>query len=199
MKRKFDELNIDEGKKPPRKKRKLEDELKCPVSLCKFVYPVTLLCGHTFEHSSVKNQKKCPTCRSDIVIMPNVNYAFMNIIDIQFPGYKDRSKEKIKKDVSLNENFGLWAMEQIEINKLKVFYEYLGTIREDFLDDSIKRGRRTGVTRKVSVFIKAELEGHLEEFKMFLANNNFIISISHMLFGSRSNRICKVEWDILQS
>lgn len=116
---------------PTLKRLKLDEEITCPVLQEKFVFPVTLFCGHTIEHSSVEKLKDCPICRQ-VNLVKNIqpNYALMNIIDKIYPDYrKEIIKEKKIKDPRDNELKkvidGRDALRLIKINGDKMFGDML--------------------------------------------------------------------------
>ena len=51
----------DDG--PTLKRLKLDEEIICPILQEKFVFPVTLFCGHTIEHSCLERLNECPIYR----------------------------------------------------------------------------------------------------------------------------------------
>lgn len=91
------------------KKSKIEDdesclsELKCSITLEVFVVPITIECGHTFEHFAIKKYLleafSCPLCKAyceyDETLKPTL--AIINTINKIMPDYISTKKEESKE------------------------------------------------------------------------------------------------------
>ena len=130
MKRKLEEIKsqidvvISEIGEPPKKRRKVgpkEDCLICPVTKEVFVWPVTVSCGHTFEHSILEKVDKCPLCRKTVLHFGfSVNFTLIEIIDEKYPNYR---KEKVK-EFPLMFIGAIYHITQVD-NKRRILVEYL--------------------------------------------------------------------------
>lgn len=60
----------------------VNDPLKCPVCMNIFLFPVTLLCQHTFCRNCIQRPEVrcCPTCRLTMFISPNVNAVIEDLV-----------------------------------------------------------------------------------------------------------------------
>jgi len=175
MKRKQED---DNG--PDKKRRKIDESLTCSVTKERFVHPVTLLCGHTFEYSAVEKQEKCPLCREEIIMLPKLNYNLAGIIDEEFPGHRESNKyEGIP--VNQTESYGKAALKRAKMNQKKLFPEYFEKIKEKFLDGAISYGQLKGKVTNTSDLFYLQLilnRGHWKGFHQFALKNGVFVEIT---------------------
>lgn len=88
----------------------IESSYECSICQSLFVRPVTLLCQHTFcrqcikshydKMKNTKNTPTCPLCNCGIIIPPNDNNLFVDIINLNYTDqYKQRIEESKKDDI----------------------------------------------------------------------------------------------------
>ena len=81
----------------------IEELITCPITMEKFVIPITIHCGHTFEHYAIKRflleSYKCPVCNAfcefDPFLKPNI--SIIDIIEKLDPKYRNNKNKELKK------------------------------------------------------------------------------------------------------
>ncbi len=126
-------------------------------------------------------------------MIPKPNYTLIDVVDTVFPDWRnDDRKYELPKE---QKTYGVLALKRIEVNKEKVFLESLETIKNDFLEDAIKRGRSNGRTTRVKGFKNANKEGHLNGFLAFLTQNYINVKIK---YSDYYNVIVSVTWNFVK-
>lgn len=191
MKRKR-EVDENSDEEPPSKKHKKNINLLCPITMETYINPVTLLCGHTFEHRAITKCKECPLCKKAIDIIPELNIELKDVVESTFPDWRANKMYEIEK----KESFGKKALERIAINKKKVFQGYLEEMKKDFLERAIKRGHKSGILYKYNTLKLVKREGHFVEFLKFLRENDLNIEIVYKDHWNVSIR--HIKWNFIQ-
>ena len=217
MKRKLESLSdgiteliqnlIDKQKdEPPHKKRKIDDEtedvklkedLKCPVTMETFIWPVTVICGHTFESNVLKEVDKCPLCRNVILHHGcGLNYTLINIIDKCFPEYR---KEKIKEyERPKNRiHFGTDAVDRVQKEKDKNEEYWFNYFKKDF-EDIIKKGWIGAIsTTRIDALRRIESRGNLHSFIEGMKRRGILFEITKRI--KTGNKISEYEYEFVKN
>lgn len=62
-----------------------ENELTCPISLCRFTHPLVLDCGHSIDKpcfDKLPNKKLCPICNSSNSSYKRINWAIVSFLGL---------------------------------------------------------------------------------------------------------------------
>lgn len=75
-----------------------DEQFVCPISQCIMEDPVITSCGHTFEHSYIKQwlgkNEHCPVCKKKINKDLVSNYSLKAIIESKYGNIKQKEEEK---------------------------------------------------------------------------------------------------------
>ena len=103
----------------------------------------------------------------------------MKIINRIHPEYR---KSKLYELPKKNPNYGLDALNRIEINKEKLFHEYFDKIKKDFLEEAITSCKNKNYSYNIKTLVTIDDNGHLEEFLRFARKNN--VQLRFNVFGA---------------